>query len=120
METVQILRKASLIPIGLVIIVQSIYGLLLCETEFWLFAIITAIILVPAFLWQYQGSVGGSFGYCLGVLPWLVWANHTECVAPYQGGGARMAYVAVFIWGVLSGLILGYLLSRLQKRVIPS
>ena len=118
MELEEILRKLSLIPIGIVIVVQAAYGLFVCETEIWIFAIVTGVILIPAFIWQQSGNFGGTFGFCLGLLPWLFWANHVECVAPYQGGGAAMAYVAVFLWGGLSGLVLGYLFSRLQKRVV--
>ena len=32
--------------------------------------------------------------------PWLLFAYYTDCVRPYQGGGASMIYVAVVMYGL--------------------
>lgn len=38
------------------------------------------------------------------VAPWLVMAYASDCISEYRGGGASIAYVAVILWGIPSGL----------------
>ncbi|MDQ8020484.1 MAG: hypothetical protein REI94_01495, partial [Moraxellaceae bacterium] len=58
-----------------------------------------------------------AVGACLLFAPWLVFAYYTDCVQPYQGGGASMIYVAVLLWGSLSSLA-GAVLSGPLMRLL--
>ena len=114
------LQKLRLLPIAVVFAVQIVYALFVCDVNVLALMAVTGVLLIPAFLWLRVSSVGGVLGACVGLLPWLVWANHIECVAPYRGGGASMAYVAVFFWGVPSSLLCGFLLALLQRKVLSN
>lgn len=114
------LQNLRLVPILIVFAVQAVYGLFVCETSFFALMATTGVLLVPAFLWHRASSFGGVLGACVGLIPWIVWANHIECVAPYDGGGAAMAYVAVFFWGFPSSVLCGFLFVHLQKKVLSN
>jgi hypothetical protein len=53
--------------------------------------------------------------------PWLLLAYYTDCVRPYQGGGASMIYIAVVMYGLpcsaLGALSAGPLLRLLRISV---
>ena len=49
--------------------------------------------------------------------PWLLFAYYTDCVRPYQGGGASMIYVGVLLYGLPCALI-GALLAGPALRGI--
>lgn len=38
-----------------------------------------------------------AVGSCLLFAPWLVFAYYTDCIRPYEGGGASMVYVLVLL-----------------------
>lgn len=50
-------------------------------------------------------------------VPWLALAFYTDCIRPYQGGGASMVYVAVAMYGFVSSAI-GAVLAGLVLRMI--
>lgn len=53
--------------------------------------------------------------------PWLLFAFYTDCVRPYQGGGASMIYVAVVMYGfpcaAVGALLTGPVLKFLRITV---
>ena len=55
--------------------------------------------------------------------PWLVFAYYTDCVRPYQGGGASMIYVAVLLWGtpcaIVGALLTGPVMRLFGVSVAP-
>lgn len=64
-----------------------------------------------------------AVGACALLAPWLVLAFYTDCVRPYEGGGASMIYVVVLMWGSVTSL-LGFLVTpfitqRLGLAVLP-
>ena len=45
-------------------------------------------------------------------------AFYVDCVMPYEGGGASMIYLAVFLWGTLSGIgIAGAIIAEVVSRL---
>ena len=60
-------------------------------------------------------------GAALLFAPWLVLAYYTDCVRPYQGGGASMIYIAVVMYGfpcaAAGALLTGPVLKRLGVTV---
>jgi len=115
-----LLQRLRILPVAVVFGVQAVYGLFVCDVNFFALMLVTGVLLIPAFLWLRASNFGGVLGACTGLLPWLVWANYIECVAPYQGGGAAMAYVQVFFWGIPSSLFCGFILARLQRKVLSN
>jgi hypothetical protein len=69
-----------------------------------------AIPLLPAVLSLFRRNPLGAVGACLMIAPWMLFAWYTDCVRPYTGGGASLAYVAVILYGT-PGAILGALLT---------
>ena len=112
--------RICLVPIGVVVLIQMIYGLWICEDQGVLFALVSVVLLIPAIVWLRAANFGGTLGYCGGLSPWLIWANHAECGSSSTSGGASMAYVAVFLWGVLTGLLFGWMFSVFQKRLFTN
>ena len=99
-------RKAGLIAIGLFYLLQTAYATFACGGNVLGMWVATTIALVPAFVAVALGSTAATIGACVGQLPFVLWANYVECVVPYTGGGAAMAYVVVFLFGMpISGLI---------------
>lgn len=66
--------------------------------------------LLPAALSLLRANPLGAVGACLMVVPWMLFAGYVDCVKPYAGGGASLAYVAVLLYGT-PGAILGALIS---------
>ena len=117
------LQRLRFLPIAVVFVIQAGAALFACETdglELMVLLVATGVLLIPAFLWLRASSAGGVFGACCGLLPWLVWEIYIDCVAPYRGGGASMAYVAVFLWGIPSSVVCGVLFEHLQRKVLSS
>lgn len=69
-----------------------------------------AIPLLPAVLSLLRTNPLGAVGACLLVAPWMLFAYYIDCIKPYMGGGASLAYVAVLLYGT-PGAILGALLT---------
>ena len=63
------------------------------------------IPLLPAIASLTSSNPLRTVGGCLLFAPWLLLAYYTDCVRPYEGGGASMIYVAVFLWGAVSSFI---------------
>jgi hypothetical protein len=64
-----------------------------------------------------------TVGAALFFVPWLMLAFYTDCVRPYQGGGASMVYIAVVVYGFISsavGALLTGLLMRLARCTVVS
>lgn len=57
-----------------------------------------------------------AVGSCLLFAPWLVFAYYTDCIRPYEGGGASMVYVLVLLLGTPCAL-LGALITGPVMRV---
>lgn len=55
--------------------------------------------LLPALISLLTANPLRAVGACLLFAPWLMFAYYTDCVRPYEGGGASMIYVAVLLWG---------------------
>jgi hypothetical protein len=58
---------------------------------------------------------------CLLIAPWLIFAWYIDCVKPYAGGGASLAYVTVLLYGtpgaILGALLTPWLCKKLGLRV---
>jgi hypothetical protein len=51
------------------------------------------------------------------VFPFMAWANVSECWGAHTGGGAGMAYVVVFLFGVPTAVFSGWLTLVVSKRL---
>lgn len=93
-------RKLGILVIVLFYMLQTAYALFACDGNVLGMWVATTIALFPAFVAVAFGSTAATIGACLAQLPFVLWANYAECVEPYTGGGAKMAYVIVFLFGV--------------------
>lgn len=73
------------------------------------------IPLLPAAFSLCRANPLGAVGACLMVAPWMLFAYYIDCVKPYAGGGASLAYVAVILYGT-PGAILGALITPWLAR----
>lgn len=80
--------------------------------------------LLPAALSLLRANPLGAVGACLMVVPWMLFAWYVDCVKPYAGGGASLAYVAVLLYGtpgaILGALITPWLAGKLGISVTES
>jgi hypothetical protein len=74
-----------------------------------------AIPLLPAALSLLRQNPLGAVGACLLIAPWMLFAYYIDCVKPYAGGGASLAYVTVLLYGT-PGAILGALVAPWLTR----
>lgn len=79
--------------------------------------------LLPAFVSLFTANPLRAVGACVLFAPWLVFAYYTDCVRPYQGGGASMIYVAVLLWGtpcaIIGALLTGPVMRLFGVSVAP-
>lgn len=77
--------------------------------------------LLPAVLALLRANPLGAVGACLLIAPWMLFAWYIDCVKPYAGGGASLAYVAVLLYGtpgaLLGALLTPWLLDKLGLRI---
>lgn len=71
--------------------------------------------LLPAALSLLRSNPLGAVGACLMIAPWMLFAGYIDCVKPYTGGGASLAYVTVILYGT-PGAILGALATPWLTR----
>ena len=69
-----------------------------------------AIPMAPALVAVFTKNPLRAVAASLLFAPWLLFTYYTDCVRPYQGGGASMIYVAVVMYG-LPCTLLGTLLA---------
>lgn len=79
--------------------------------------------LLPALISLLTANPLRAVGACLLFAPWLVFAYYTDCVRPYQGGGASMVYVGVLLWGtpcaIVGALLTGPVMRLFGVSVAP-
>ena len=79
--------------------------------------------LLPAAISLFSANPLRAVGACLLFAPWLVFAYYTDCIRPYQGGGASMVYVAVLFWGtpcaIIGAVLTGPVMRLLGVSVAP-
>ena len=64
-----------------------------------------------------------AIGASLGIGLWIFLAYYTDCVMPYQGGGASLSFVGVLLWGTpsaIAGLFLVDLICYLMRIEVVS
>jgi hypothetical protein len=83
-----------------------------------------AISLLPAVLSLLRANPLGAVGACLLIVPWMLFAYYIDCIKPYAGGGASLAYVTVLLYGtpgaILGALVTPWLCGKFGLQVIES
>lgn len=74
-----------------------------------------ALGFLPGLIALFSRNPLRACGAALLFAPWLVIAFYTDCVKPYQGGGASMIYVAVVMFGFPSAALGALLTAPLLK-----
>lgn len=81
-----------------------------------------AVPMLPAFVTLPTKNPLRSVAASLLFAPWLLVAYYTDCIRPYEGGGASMVYVVVVMYGFVTALVgavlAGPVLSRLGFQVV--
>ncbi len=75
------------------------------------------ISLAPSALFLFSRQTYSALVSVAVVLPFMAWANVSECWGPQTGGGAGMAYVVVFLFGVPAAVFSGVLTLVASKRL---
>ena len=107
-------RTIGIAAIAGVLLLQAFIGFGCYRQDFAMFitgiAWFLAIPLLPAALSLLRKNPLGAVGACLLITPWMLFAYYIDCVKPYTGGGASLAYVTVLLYGT-PGAILGALIT---------
>ena len=77
------------------------------------------VCLSPSSLFLIRRQTYSALVSAVVVFPFMLWANVSECWGAHSGGGAAMAYVVVFLFGVPAALFSGFLtlmVSKLLRR----
>jgi hypothetical protein len=77
------------------------------------------VCLAPSSLFLFSRQTYSALVSVVVVFPFMLWANVSECWGAVSGGGAAMAYVVVFLFGVPAALFGGWLslvVSKLLRR----
>jgi hypothetical protein len=109
-------RKIGMLAIALFYAVQTFYGYFLCSGigifGFWL---VSTVVLLPGLVifikWQTNWALPA---YALTLFFFCLWANNAEC-SPSTGGGAAMAYVVVFLFGIPISFLAGLCVGKLAE-----
>jgi|GEM_PF-1343848 len=108
--------QISLLCLGAVFAEQSVFSLVYCGQSLWaLWPVAAACVALPAAFLLAARPSAASAG-ALTLLPFLIWANYQECIKPYAGGGAAMAYVVVFLFGVPASLVAALVFAVARSR----
>jgi hypothetical protein len=78
-----------------------------CEKRLWAASVIAITLIAPGLLFFVLSRNVGAAVACVPMVITAIWAYRVECVLPYTGGGAAMAFVVVFLYGAPAALILG-------------
>jgi hypothetical protein len=100
-------RKAALALLATALLVQAAFGALSSSCHVSPLLEVGAICLIPAAVFMLTKFPASSAAASAALIPFLLWANYHECVRPYSGGGAAMAYVVVFLFGIPISLVAG-------------
>jgi hypothetical protein len=106
---------AGLAAIAGVVLLQAFNSATCYEHDLVSFLMAAGFFLSPALLIAtvclFTANPLRAVGSCLLFAPWLVFAYYTDCIRPYEGGGASMVYVLVLLLGTpcafLGALITG-------------
>ena len=75
------------------------------------------VSLAPSALFLFSRQTYSALVSVLVVFPFMAWANVSECWGAHTGGGAGMAYVVVFLFGVPTAVFSGWLTLVVSKRL---
>jgi hypothetical protein len=73
------------------------------------------VCLVPSSLFLLSRQTYSALVSVVVVFPFMLWANVNECGGAHTAGGAAMAYVVVFLFGVPAALFGGFLTLVISK-----
>src|SRR5687767_9250687 len=99
-------RASGAAGIAALFALQSVYEVFFCGGGIVGFWDATFILIAPAALLLVISGSWAALAASVVIVPFIIWANSVEC-APYQGGGAAMAYVPAFLFGLPLSLTVG-------------
>ncbi|WP_341909793.1 hypothetical protein [Polaromonas sp. YR568] len=108
-------RIPGLAAISALFMLQAIYGQFFCDGRLAGFLWVTLILMVPIAIGLTLSGSTAAIAMCAALLPFILWANAVEC-RPYEGGGAAMAYVVVFLYGVPTSIASAMLAVFVKRR----
>jgi hypothetical protein len=118
--TVRQARNIGIAAIAGILLLQAFIGFGCYQQDIAMFitgiAWFLAIPLLPAVLSLLRRNPLGAVGACLLVAPWMLFAGYTDCIKPYAGGGASLAYVAVLLYGTPSAILGALFTPWLTKK----
>ncbi len=76
-----------------------------------------AVGFLPGLIALFTRNPLRTIGAALLFAPWLVVAYYTDCVRPYQGGGASMIYIVVTLYGLPSAAVGALLTGPVLRRL---
>jgi len=108
--------QIGLLCIAAVFAEQSFFSLVYCRQSLWALWPVAAACVGPAAAFLLAARPNAAAAGALTLLPFLIWANYQECVKPYTGGGAAMAYVVVFLFGIPTSLAAAFLSAMFRQQ----
>jgi hypothetical protein len=107
-KSARIATRVAFATMGAVLFTHLYFAMFKCQSATLTGTfILAAIVLSPAILYTAISWPWGAVAACLVVVGPVIWAYRAECVLPYAGGGAAMAFVPVLMFAVPGAFILG-------------
>jgi hypothetical protein len=78
-----------------------------CGGEILRAMVVAVAVVIPGALVYLARYYWGTPVACAAMIVPAIWAYRVECVLPYAGGGAAMAFVALPLYGAPVALVLG-------------
>jgi hypothetical protein len=113
--------KLGAAAIAGILLLQALIGFGCYQQDFAMFLTgvlwFLAIPLLPAVMSLLRANPLGAVGACLLIAPWMLFAGYVDCIKPYAGGGASLAYVGVLLFGTPSAIVGALLTPWLCRKL---
>lgn len=93
------------------------YAEMFCRYDFFPSFIFICFLLLPAIIWQLRKSYIASIAASVGLLFWVVWENHIQCVSEDGPFVAGLGPIYLLVFGLFSSLVLGWFFGWIERKL---
>jgi hypothetical protein len=120
LSKLSVVRIASWVGLTLLLGAQLVYGEFFCHYSFLASSTLMVFLSIPATIWLVRKRYLASLAASVGMLFWVVWENHIQCVSeegPFVGG---LGPIYLLVFGLSTSLALGAIFGWLDRRYLES
>lgn len=87
---------------------QAVYSAAYCGYSLSRSLIFTLLLLSPAGLWLIFRRNAACIAACAGLLPWIIWENHIQCISDSGPFSGSFGPLYLIVLGGLSSIVVGF------------